>query len=170
MSVPSRCRERDVTCSLAFSQSFYCGLVIVMGEICIELNLLHFLRRTTVFQSMKLGIDVNRHKEIIVKAISGLLLLLLKHFKLNHVYQVRWYIAFISFSSFYASIFFKITVRVCLTALSIRQLYSSGSQILQSGHSRLCDSEEQVIFCEFPNVYPLRFSANSSQFFSSVST
>ena len=38
---------------------------------------------------MKLGIDVNRHKEIIVKAISALLLLLLKHFKLNHVYQVR---------------------------------------------------------------------------------
>lgn len=44
--------------------------------------------RTTVLQSMKLGIDVNRHKEIIVKAISGLLLLLLKHFKLNHIYQV----------------------------------------------------------------------------------
>ncbi|XP_061663544.1 striatin-interacting protein 1 homolog isoform X2 [Syngnathoides biaculeatus] len=41
----------------------------------------------TVLQSMKLGIDVNRHKEIIVKAISALLLLLLKHFKLNHVYQ-----------------------------------------------------------------------------------
>jgi len=38
---------------------------------------------------MKLGIDVNRHKEIIVKAISALLLLLLKHFKLNHIYQVR---------------------------------------------------------------------------------
>ena len=37
---------------------------------------------------MKLGIDVNRHKEIIVKAISGLLLLMLKHFKLNHIYQV----------------------------------------------------------------------------------
>lgn len=37
---------------------------------------------------MKLGIDVNRHKEIIVKAISALLLLLLKHFKLNHIYQV----------------------------------------------------------------------------------
>ena len=45
--------------------------------------------RTTVLQSMKLGIDVNRHKEIIVKAISGLTLLLLKHFKLNHVYQVN---------------------------------------------------------------------------------
>ena len=28
-------------------------------------------------------------KEIIVKAISGVLFLLLKHFKLNHIYQVR---------------------------------------------------------------------------------
>lgn len=37
---------------------------------------------------MKLGIDVNRHKEIIVKSISASLLLLLKHFKLNHIYQV----------------------------------------------------------------------------------
>lgn len=46
--------------------------------------------RTTVLQSMKLGVDVNRHKEIIVKAISAILLLLLKHFKLNHVYQVRF--------------------------------------------------------------------------------
>ncbi|KAJ8046474.1 Striatin-interacting protein 1 [Holothuria leucospilota] len=44
----------------------------------------------TVPQSMKLGIDVNRHKEIIVKAISALLLLLLKHFKLNHVYQFEF--------------------------------------------------------------------------------
>lgn len=46
--------------------------------------------RTTVLQSMKLGVDVNRHKEIIVKAISAVLLLLLKHFKLNHIYQVSW--------------------------------------------------------------------------------
>ena len=45
-------------------------------------------RSITVLQSMKLGIDVNRHKEIIVKAISAVLLLLLKHFKLNHIYQV----------------------------------------------------------------------------------
>ncbi|KAI5093843.1 striatin-interacting protein 1-like isoform X1 [Silurus meridionalis] len=44
---------------------------------------------TTVLQSMKLGVDVNRHKEIIVKAISAILLLLLKHFKLNHIYQCR---------------------------------------------------------------------------------
>ncbi|MBN3298416.1 STRP2 protein, partial [Amia calva] len=44
----------------------------------------------TVLQSMKLGIDVNRHKEVIVKAISALLLLLLKHFKLNHIYQFEY--------------------------------------------------------------------------------
>ncbi|XP_050412455.1 striatin-interacting protein 1 homolog isoform X1 [Patella vulgata] len=45
---------------------------------------------TTVLQSMKLGIDVNRHKEVIVKAISALLLLLLKHYKLNHIYQFEF--------------------------------------------------------------------------------
>lgn len=44
----------------------------------------------TVFQSMKLGIDVSRHKEIIVKAVSAILLLLLKHFKLNHIYQFEF--------------------------------------------------------------------------------
>ncbi|XP_053974419.1 striatin-interacting protein 1 isoform X1 [Hylaeus volcanicus] len=44
----------------------------------------------TVFQSTKLGIDVNRHKEIIVKAVSAILLLLLKHFKLNHIYQFEF--------------------------------------------------------------------------------
>ncbi|XP_073185037.1 striatin-interacting protein 2 isoform X3 [Lepidochelys kempii] len=44
----------------------------------------------TVLQSMKLGVDVNRHKEIIVKSISATLLLLLKHFKLNHIYQFEY--------------------------------------------------------------------------------
>ncbi|XP_023326584.1 striatin-interacting protein 1-like [Eurytemora carolleeae] len=44
----------------------------------------------TVIQSLKLGIDVNRHKEIIVKAVSGILLLLLKHFKINHTYQFEF--------------------------------------------------------------------------------
>ncbi|XP_003706763.1 striatin interacting protein isoform X3 [Megachile rotundata] len=44
----------------------------------------------TVLQSMKLGIDVNRHKEIIAKAVSAILLLLLKHFKLNHIYQFEF--------------------------------------------------------------------------------
>ncbi|CAG0914425.1 unnamed protein product [Notodromas monacha] len=44
----------------------------------------------SVMQSMKLGIDVNRQKEIIVMAVSGILLLLLKHLKLNHVYQFEF--------------------------------------------------------------------------------
>ena len=44
----------------------------------------------TVLQSMKLGIDVNRHKEILVKAVAAILLLLLKHLKLNHVYQFEF--------------------------------------------------------------------------------
>ncbi|KAK9400284.1 striatin-interacting protein 2 [Crotalus adamanteus] len=44
----------------------------------------------TVLQSMKLGIDVNRHKEIIVKSIAASLLLLLKHFRLNHIYQFEY--------------------------------------------------------------------------------
>jgi len=57
--------------------------------IVIILNLQHVFRMT-VLQSMKLGIDVNRHKEIIVKAVSAILLLLLKHFKLNHVYQFEF--------------------------------------------------------------------------------
>ncbi|KAL1140935.1 hypothetical protein AAG570_000863 [Ranatra chinensis] len=44
----------------------------------------------TVVQSMKLSTDVNRHKEIIVKSVSAILLLLLKHFKINHVYQFEF--------------------------------------------------------------------------------
>lgn len=40
------------------------------------------------FLTIKLGIDTNRHKEILIKAISAILLLMLKHFKVNHVYQV----------------------------------------------------------------------------------
>lgn len=44
----------------------------------------------TVIQTMKQTIDFNRHKEIIIKAVSAILLLLLKHFKLNHVYQFEF--------------------------------------------------------------------------------
>jgi hypothetical protein len=40
------------------------------------------------FFTVKLGIDSNRHKEILIKAISGIILLMLKHFKVNHIYQV----------------------------------------------------------------------------------
>lgn len=41
----------------------------------------------TVVDSMKFHIDFNRHKEIIIKAVSAILILILKHFKINHVYQ-----------------------------------------------------------------------------------
>lgn len=44
----------------------------------------------SVLYSMKLGIDANRHKEVIVKSISSLILILLKHFKLNHIYQFEY--------------------------------------------------------------------------------
>ncbi|VDN04503.1 unnamed protein product [Thelazia callipaeda] len=40
--------------------------------------------------SLRVGIDVNRHKEIIVKAVSAILILLMKHFRLNHVYQFEY--------------------------------------------------------------------------------
>ncbi|VDO99059.1 unnamed protein product [Soboliphyme baturini] len=39
---------------------------------------------------LKLNVDISRQKEIISKAVSSLLLLLLKHFKLNHVYQFEY--------------------------------------------------------------------------------
>lgn len=57
-----------------------------MNEIT-AFNLFDSICRVTVTQSTKLGIDVNRHKEIIIKAVSAILLLYLKHFKINHVYQ-----------------------------------------------------------------------------------
>lgn len=44
----------------------------------------------SVLQSLKLKLDLNRHQEIIIKAISAILLLLLKHYKLNHVYQFEY--------------------------------------------------------------------------------
>ena len=43
-----------------------------------------------MMESAQNTIDINRHKEIIVKAISATLLLLLKHFKNNHVYQFEF--------------------------------------------------------------------------------
>ncbi|VVC36533.1 Hypothetical protein CINCED_3A007437 [Cinara cedri] len=41
-------------------------------------------------ESVKLETDINRQKEIVVKAISGILILLLKHFKANHIYQFEF--------------------------------------------------------------------------------
>ena len=62
---------------------------------------------------MKLGIDVNRHKEIIVKAISALLLLLLKHFKLNHIYQVALSLSHTHTHTHAHSLFLSLTHSVC---------------------------------------------------------
>jgi hypothetical protein len=44
----------------------------------------------SMLQSLKLKIDLNRHQEIIIKAISAILLLMLKHYKLNHVLQFEY--------------------------------------------------------------------------------
>ena len=44
----------------------------------------------TVIESSQLNLDIQRHKEIIVKGVSAILLLLLKHFKLNHIYQFEF--------------------------------------------------------------------------------
>ena len=44
----------------------------------------------SILLSMKLGIDVNRHKEIIIKSVSAILFLVLKHYKVNHVYQFEY--------------------------------------------------------------------------------
>uniref|UniRef100_F1KTD6 Protein FAM40B n=1 Tax=Ascaris suum TaxID=6253 RepID=F1KTD6_ASCSU len=41
-------------------------------------------------QSVRIAIDVNRHKEIMVKAASSILILLMKHLRLNHVYQFEY--------------------------------------------------------------------------------
>ena len=44
----------------------------------------------SIIESTQLTLDISRHKEIIVKAISAILLLLLKHFKVNHIYQFEF--------------------------------------------------------------------------------
>lgn len=59
---------------------------VIVNEIY-KKNLFLLYYSVTVTQSTKLGIDVNRHKEIIIKAVSAILLLYLKHFKINHIYQ-----------------------------------------------------------------------------------
>lgn len=42
------------------------------------------------FFTIKLGIDSNRHKEILIKSISAIIFLMLKHFKINHIYQFEF--------------------------------------------------------------------------------
>lgn len=43
-----------------------------------------------IIESTQVSLDINRHKEIVVKAISAILLLLLKHLKVNHIYQFEY--------------------------------------------------------------------------------
>lgn len=45
---------------------------------------------TSIIQTMKMNADANRHREIIIKAVSAILILLLKHFKVNHIYQFEY--------------------------------------------------------------------------------
>lgn len=44
----------------------------------------------SIIQTMKMNADASRHKEVIIKAISAILILLLKHFKINHIYQFEY--------------------------------------------------------------------------------
>lgn len=66
-----------VTKSIYCQSIFYCRFNILF---C----------RMSFSESVKLETDINRQKEIVVKAISGILLLLLKHFKANHIYQFEF--------------------------------------------------------------------------------
>lgn len=56
----------------------------IMCEVISEEESFNFL------EGMKYMIDANRHKEIIIKAVSSILLLILKHYKINHVYQFEY--------------------------------------------------------------------------------
>lgn len=50
----------------------------------------HSLAELVEIENLKLTFDMNRHKELMIKAISGILLLLLKHYKINHMYQFEY--------------------------------------------------------------------------------
>nr|XP_014094336.1 striatin-interacting protein 1 homolog [Bactrocera oleae] len=47
-------------------------------------------KKMPITDSQKLTVDMSRHKEIIVKAVSAIILLYLKHFKINHIYQFEF--------------------------------------------------------------------------------
>nr|CAH8853332.1 unnamed protein product [Trichobilharzia regenti] len=66
----------------------------ILGEITPGETRMKTAHETTIF-----AVDINRHREIIVKAISGLLLLLLKQFKLNHIYQFEYVSQYLVFAN-----------------------------------------------------------------------
>lgn len=44
----------------------------------------------SIVQNVRVNADASRHKEVIIKAVSATLILLLKHLKINHVYQFEY--------------------------------------------------------------------------------
>lgn len=52
-----------------------------------------------MLESAQNSLDINRHKEVVIKAISATLFLLLKHFKINHVYQFEYVSQHLVFSN-----------------------------------------------------------------------
>ncbi|CAG06830.1 unnamed protein product, partial [Tetraodon nigroviridis] len=111
---------------------------------------------TTVLQSMKLGVDVNRHKEIIVKAISAILLLLLKHFKLNHIYQFEYMAQHLVFANCIPLIlkFFNQNIMSYITA---KNRYTPGcAEQVQPRHS-FPSSSPVFAFCVFNSISVLDF-------------
>lgn len=77
---------------------------------------------------MKLGIDVNRHKEIIVKAVSAVLLLLLKHFKVSH-----YYLRFVECINFSDCFLYRSTIFTSLS--SCRSIWCSPTVFLSFSSS-----------------------------------
>lgn len=55
-----------------------------------SLNILVDVLPPEPVNSPEASVDINRHKEVIAKAVSATLLLLLKHFKINHIYQFEY--------------------------------------------------------------------------------
>nr|CAD2151110.1 unnamed protein product [Meloidogyne enterolobii] len=53
----------------------------------ISLDLAHSGSGNVLEDNIRVAIDINRHKELIIKGASSIIILLLKHFRLNHVYQ-----------------------------------------------------------------------------------
>nr|CAD2129686.1 unnamed protein product [Meloidogyne enterolobii] len=53
----------------------------------ISLDFAHLGSGNVLQDNIRVAIDINRHKELIIKGASSIIILLLKHFRLNHVYQ-----------------------------------------------------------------------------------
>lgn len=101
----------------------------------------------TVLQSMQLGIDVNRHKEIMVKAISALILLLLKHLKVNHIYQFEFVSQHLVFANCIPLVlkFFNQNIAAYVAAKNNIPQLDFPSCVLEERKEITADSLEQTI-------------------------